>query len=260
MQMFSFLFKPKKECFICYSTGKTKEDEFNEFIYNIKGMEYPLISMNDAYDCKCINNYAHNKCLLNINKCPTCRKVAKPNLYIKTKYDYFLKYLLNWLKKDILNMTKLNWFMYCCLTFGMLVLSICALFEKEIKECNIVPKKSFISLCLSICIVSLIFITLYILIISNDYLKKYWLYNKNTKKYDVFNNEPCDESSENVDNIVQLNIIILRQRRQILYRENFIGHQRERIIQLSQHILQSGGNIPVPLYDNNRPYPFPEPL
>lgn len=189
MQIFSFLFKPKKECFICYSTGKTKEDEFNEFVYNIKGMEYPLISMNDTYDCKCINNYAHNKCLLNINKCPTCRKEMKPNLYIKTKYDYFLKYLLNWLKKDILNMTKLNWFMYCCLTFGMLVLSICALFEKEIKESNIVPKKSFRSLCLSNCIVSLIFIPLYILIIFNDYLKKYWLYNKNTKKYDVFNNE-----------------------------------------------------------------------
>lgn len=128
-------------------------------------------------------------------------------------------------------MTKLNWFMYCCLTFGMLLLSICALFEKEIKECNIVPKKSFISFILPICIVSLIFIPMYILIISNDYLKKYWLYNKNTKKYDVFNNEPCDESSENVDNIVQLNIIILRQGRQILYRENFIGHQRERIIQ-----------------------------
>lgn len=157
-------------------------------------------------------------------------------------------------------MTKLNWFMYCCLTFGMLVLSICALFEKEIKECNIVIKKSFRSLCLSICIGSLIFIPLYILIISNDYLKKYWLYNKNTQKYDVFNNEPCDESSDNVDNIDQLRIIILQQRRQILYRQNVIGHQIERISQLSQHILQSGGNIPVPLYDNNRPYPFPEPL
>ena len=34
--MFSFLFKPKKECFICYSTGKTKQEEFNEFIYNMK--------------------------------------------------------------------------------------------------------------------------------------------------------------------------------------------------------------------------------
>ena len=75
-----------------------------------------------------------------------------------------------------------------------------------------------------------------------------------------FNNKPYDEYSENADNIVQLNIIILQQKRQILYRENFIGHQRERIIQLSLHILQSGENIPVPLYDNNRPYPFPEPL
>ena len=245
--MFSFLFKPKKECFICYSTGKTKEDEFNEFLYNIKGMEYPLISMNDAYDCNCINNYAHNKCLLNINKCPTCRKVAKPNLYIKTKYDYFLKYLLNWLKKDILNMTKLNWFMYCCLTFGMLVLSICALFEKEIKECNIVLLKSFINLCFSTIIVSLIFIPLYFLIIFNDYLKKYWLYNENTKKYEVFNNEPCDEP---YDNVVQLQTVILQQRSQIFRRENLIAQQRERITQLSQYF---DSNLPpYPLHNDNR--------
>ena len=28
---------------------------------------------------------------------------------------------------------------------------------------------------------------LYILSVFNDYLTKYWLYNKNTRKYDVFN-------------------------------------------------------------------------
>jgi len=195
--MFSFLFKPKKECFICYSTGKTKQEELLESFYNAKTMNYPLISMCDAYGCKCINNYAHNKCLLNVNKCPTCRKETKPKLYIKTKYDYFLKYLLNYLKKNNSNIVKLNRFMVYSLIFGLLLLGFCALYEKEIKKSNILPKKSFIKLCFSITIVSLIFIPLYIFTVFNDYLKKYWLYNENTKKYDVFNNEPYD-------NVVQL--------------------------------------------------------
>ena len=45
MQMFSFLFKPKKECFICYSTGKTEKEELYDIIYFNKTMNYPLISM-----------------------------------------------------------------------------------------------------------------------------------------------------------------------------------------------------------------------
>jgi hypothetical protein len=182
-------FRKEKECVICYSTGKTNKEELDEITYFYKTTNYPFISMDKVYGCKCINNYSHNKCLLNINKCPTCRKVSKAKLYITTKYDYYLQYLLNWLKKDISNIIKLNWCMFYCLAIGMLILSICALFEKEIKDCNILPKKSFINLCLSIFIVSLIFIPLYILTIFNDYLKKYWLYNENTKKYDVFNNE-----------------------------------------------------------------------
>jgi len=254
MQMFSFLFKPKKECFICYSTGKTEKEELYDIIYFNKTMNYPLISMDKAFECKCINKYAHNKCLLNIDKCPTCRKVAKPKLYITTRYDYFLNFLLNWLKKDISNMTKLNWYMFYCLIFGMLILGICALFEKEIKN-KILSKNSLINLCFSICVVSLIFIPVYMLTIFNDYLKKYWLYD--SKKYLVFDNE---HENNSYDEVVQLRTIIIQQRRQILYRENFIAHQRERITQLTQHILQSGGNLPVPLYDNNRPYPFNEPL
>lgn len=184
--MFSFLFKTKEECFICYSTGKTEKEELDEIIYNSKTMNYPLISMNKAYGCNCVNNYAHNKCLLNIDKCPTCRKVTTPKLYITTKYDYYQQFLLNWLKKDTSNISKLNWHMFYCLIFGLLILGICALFETKLKESKILHKIPFVNLCFSICVVSLIFIPLYILTIFNDYLKKYWLYNENTKKYDVF--------------------------------------------------------------------------
>ena len=246
--MFSFLFKPKKECFICYSTGKTNQEEFDEFVYNIKSMEYPLISMNYAYGCKCINKYAHNKCLLNINKCPTCRKETKPKLYIKTKYDYFFKYLLNYLRKNNSNIIKLNRYMIYTLIFALLILGIFAFHEKEIKKLNILPKKSFINLCFSITIVSLIFIPLYILTVFNDYLKKYWLYNENTKKYDVFNNQPCDEL---YDNVVRLQTIIIRQQAWILSRDNLIAQQRERITQLSQYF---GLNLPpYPLHNDNTP-------
>jgi hypothetical protein len=241
--MFSFLFKPKKECFICYTTGKTEQEEIFELFFNIEIMNYPLISMCDAYSCKCINYYAHNKCLLNVNKCPTCRKETKPKLYITTKYDFYLKYLLNYLKKDTSKIVILNWHMLYSLIFGLLLLGLglCALYEKEkeIKMYKLLPTKSFINLCFSTIIVSLIFIPLYFFTNFDDYLKKYWLYNKNTKKYDVFNNEPCDEP---YDNVVQLQTVILQQRSQIFRREILIAQQRERITQLSQQILQSGLN------------------
>jgi len=184
--MFSVLFKPKNECFICYSTGKTEKEELDEIIYHHKTMNYPLISMNKAYGCKCKNYYAHNKCLLNIDICPTCRKVSTPKLYITTRYDYYLPFLLNWLKKDTSNISKLNWNMIYCLISGMLILGISALFETKLKESKILQGGSVVNLCFSICIVSLIYIPLYIFTIFNDYLKKYWLYNENTKKYDVF--------------------------------------------------------------------------
>ncbi len=133
------------------------------------------------------------------------------------------------------------------LLFGILLLGFCALYEKEIKKSNILQKKSFIDLCFSITIVSLIIIPLYILTDFNDYLKKYWLYNENTKKYDVFNNEPCDEP---YDNVVQLQTVILQQRSQIFRREILIAQQRERITQLSQYF---GPNLPPdPFHNDNR--------
>ena len=49
-----------KECFICCS-DLSSDEQFNKFTY-------PLLSMSEAFDCDCLNNYAHNKCLININK------------------------------------------------------------------------------------------------------------------------------------------------------------------------------------------------
>ena len=173
------------ECLICYtSDGKTDKEIFYEIMFNQKTMNYPMLSMAYAYGCKCSDNWAHNKCIINIQKCPTCRKESKPNLYINTRYDYYLKFLLNWLKKDISHIYKLNWYMTNCLIFVIVLLGICGLNEKMIHD--IIPPKSNISLCFSIIIGLLFGIPLYVFVVFNDYITKYWLYNPYTNKYDVF--------------------------------------------------------------------------
>lgn len=96
--MFSKFFCKKKEeeCLICYSNdGKSDQEKCMEMFFNQKHfLNYPLIPISYAFNCNCKNKYAHNKCLFNIKKCPTCRKIVhKPNLYIKTKYDYYLKFI-----------------------------------------------------------------------------------------------------------------------------------------------------------------------
>jgi hypothetical protein len=95
--MFSFLYNcDKNECCICYSIDGKSDEELNfDMQYNNNQMNYPLLSLSTVYECNCINNYAHNRCLLHINKCPTCRKLSNPKLYVYTLYDYYLPFLLN---------------------------------------------------------------------------------------------------------------------------------------------------------------------
>jgi ABC-type multidrug transport system fused ATPase/permease subunit len=70
----------------------------------------------------------------------------------------------------------------------------------------------------------------YILTIFSDYIKKYWLYNEKTHKYDVF------KVMDNSDNII-LVTIILQQRRYITSRELVINNLRRRISMLENHIV-----------------------
>jgi len=175
------------ECFICFSTsGKTDDEISFEQIFNQKTMNYPLLSMAYAYNCKCINNYAHNKCLININKCPTCRKEAEPNLYIYTRYDYYFSFLLDWLKKDISNIEKLNRYILSYLIFICGFLFLCSKNQKMIN--TIIPPKSNISLCFAIIISSSFCIALYLFVVFSDYIQKYWLYNKTEKRCYAFKN------------------------------------------------------------------------
>lgn len=87
------------ECFIC-CTHTRENENFLDLFFNISQYGYPIIALSYAYDCKCKNIYAHNKCLLNIVKCPQCRKeVKKPNLLVKTNRDYYFYYFFEYLKK-----------------------------------------------------------------------------------------------------------------------------------------------------------------
>ncbi len=141
------------DCIICYSNN-----------------EYPLLSMSYIYKCKCRKYYGHNRCLINVNKCPTCRKESKPYLYIYTKYDYYFYYLLNWLKKDILNIYKLH------LLIIYIFIIICEL---------IFTSNEFI-IYYYVILYSLLFgFILFLLTELNNYLKIYWLFDG--EKYNVFN-------------------------------------------------------------------------
>ena len=180
--MFSKLFwSETDECFICCSVdGKTNTEKQFEMIYNQKYTNYPLLTLSKAYMCNCYKSYAHNKCLLNINKCPTCRKVVpKPNLYVKTSYDYYLWFLLDWVKKDISRIKKMEW---CAIIYiiimHLLLYSIDI--NKELFK-TIIPPKSNISLCFATIICVSYFLAGYTVIL-NDYFKKYWLYDSKINK------------------------------------------------------------------------------
>lgn len=173
------------ECFICCSSdGKSEGEKTFEIMANQKYLDYPLLLLSKAYDCKC-TSYAHNKCLLNINKCPTCRKVVQyPKLYVETNYDYYLFFLLDWTKKDISRIEKIKMCAIYCIVIVSVVLFLCD--KNKDKFNTIIPPKSNESLCFAIIIGVMYFSSLYSIILD-DYFKKYWLYDSKHKKCYVFN-------------------------------------------------------------------------
>ena len=60
------------ECIICLSYEKNK--------YSKLASQNKTTYLSKIYECKCTGN-AHLKCLKNISRCPTCRKIiSKLNL------------------------------------------------------------------------------------------------------------------------------------------------------------------------------------
>jgi len=184
--MFSKLFWSKQEeCFICCSVdGKSDNEKQYELAYSQKCLNYPLVSLSNAYECNCHNSYAHNKCLININKCPTCRKIViKPKLYVKTRYDYYLWFLLDWIKRDITRIETIKWCAIICMIATTLIIYLFSRYQKMIN--TIIPPKSNESLCVALTIFIVWMISLHILMLD-DYFRKYWLYDFTMKRCYAF--------------------------------------------------------------------------
>ena len=74
------------DCFICCTRhGKTDAElcmtAMNSAVYD---GAYPLIPLSDAFLCSCTTTFAHNRCLIKVDKCPTCRKMV-PWKYLQIK-------------------------------------------------------------------------------------------------------------------------------------------------------------------------------
>ena len=184
------------DCFICCTkSGKSEQDKFQDVFLNRRTYNYPLIQLSSAYGCNCSNAMAHNKCLLGIKKCPTCRKVViKPNLYVETKFDWIFSWLFGWLKSNSKLIPKLKiWCGISCVIMFILFLMI----DKQLLQFSdnwitqvilgplghfFVVKKTWIGLSL------LLGIQLIggIVLIMEDYIKKYWLYNPKTNQIDSY--------------------------------------------------------------------------
>ena len=163
------------ECFICCnSKGKSEQEILEELFLNRQTHNYPLITMAHAYGCNCTGSIAHNKCLRGIKKCPTCRKnVTKPNLYVGTRYDFWFGPLFNIIRSNLWIISKIK--IYFAISMG-LFFGLHLLIEKKyiIVDRNLQWKISF-------GLMLLIQLGTGIVLLMEDYFKKYWLYNEQTQ-------------------------------------------------------------------------------
>lgn len=164
------------ECFICCDIdGKSSDEKALEIFANRKYHSYPLVKLSEVYGCECKGLLAHNKCLLGIKKCPTCRKFSpKPNLYVRTFYDDIFGWIFKSIKSNptLIKTFKHMAFTYVILMFGCYFL----LYNKIIVVQSILYTSIAFMIILSIQLVG------GICFIMEDYFVKYWLYDKKTNK------------------------------------------------------------------------------
>lgn len=164
-----------EECFICYSNGKTSNEEIQEIFMKRQGLNYPLISLGYAFNCNCFNTFAHNKCLIDIKKCPTCRKIVeKPNLYVHTIFDYLFGFIFSIVKSNLYLLDQIK--NICGIIIIFMVLTHILIENNYIQITS--DWKFKLSIGLLICIQ---FICGSIFIME-DYFAKYWLYDRKNKK------------------------------------------------------------------------------
>ena len=160
-----------EECFICC----TEQDIFLELMFFNKKINYPLLQLSNVYNCYCRTSFAHNKCLIGIKKCPTCRAlIDKPNLYVTTIFDNYFKYYFDWIKKDAKRINKIKNYIivYLCFIYLPTLLILEYLINDDM---YIIKPKSFESFIFSR-IIGIFNIFCISLINLEDYFTKYWLY------------------------------------------------------------------------------------
>jgi hypothetical protein len=160
------------ECFICCTKeGKTEIEKAQDIFTNRRTFGYPIIKIAYAYGCNCSNTFAHNKCLLGINKCPTCRKtVSKPNLYVETRYDLIFGPLFRKIKSNPQLINKIEVFSGILILFSFGLLFACE------KEFIVIEKNTKYMVLLGL----LLFVQIIAgtILLMKDYFVKYWLYDE----------------------------------------------------------------------------------
>lgn len=158
------------ECFICCTkSGKSREERLFDNIYH-KGIRYPIIPLCYAYDCRCSGTFAHNKCLLTINKCPTCRKlVTKPRLVVRKAFESYVN--LQWIYNN-----PLTFQYFTCFNMGVMTMIFLFVFLNEQKVITIENNYVLFGLVM-IQLLTGVILTL------NDYTYKYWLYDKKSNTF-----------------------------------------------------------------------------
>jgi len=166
------------DCFICCSLdGKSTQEKLMEITFNKKTHSYPLVKLSQAYGCGCVGNMAHNKCLLGINKCPTCRKqVPKPNLYVQTCYDYWFGIIFIQIKK---NPRLIYWTKIFGLIGMMILFGLGWLIDKKF---ILIQTQPTYSTHITMGLLILIQFIGAICFIMDDYFKKYWLYDEKNNR------------------------------------------------------------------------------
>jgi len=161
----------ENECFICCSkSGKTLQEKIMLDNIYYKRLRYPLIPLSYAYECGCKTMWAHNRCLINILKCPTCRKnIIKPHLRVKTNIDNYL--YLDWIKNNPSNFNKIQIY---TISIMFIIFILTYLNEQE----YIVITDNYILLCF----IFVLLMGTFVLFIT-DYTTKYWLYNNKTNTF-----------------------------------------------------------------------------
>lgn len=164
------------ECFICCSfDGKSSSEKTNEICFNRTFLPYPLVKLSQVYNCNCKSLIAHNKCLLGIKKCPTCRKYSeKPNLYVRTFYDNIFGWMFKYIK---LNPHMIKIIKNCGGIFVIVLLCLYFLIHNNIIQIN-----SNLITNVSIGILILVQFIGGFCLIMEDYFIKYWLYDPKTNK------------------------------------------------------------------------------